>query len=174
MPEIGEIRNGGEVGYVCHSKFIWYACRDCGKARWVQFLRGIPVSPRCRSCSAKGELSSQWKGGRCKLRAGYILIKLPSDDFFYPMANKYDYVLEHRLVVAKYLGRCLLPFEEVHHINGIKDDNREENLELISRANHNIRTTLCQNCELKKELRLLRWQVKELSEALQIKFKEYL
>jgi hypothetical protein len=48
----------------------------------------------------------------------------------HPRAKTQGYVFEHILVMEEMLGRYLFPDETVHHRNGVKDDNRAENLEL--------------------------------------------
>lgn len=134
MPQIGEIRKGADIGYKdLKGRWVWVACSDCGKERWVHLRKGKPESCRCPKCQGiaqRGAGNPSWKGGY-RYADGYREIKLQPDDFFYPMAKKSGYVAEHRLVMAKHLHRCLLPWEIVHHKNGIRDDNRLEKLELL-------------------------------------------
>jgi len=116
-----------------------------------------------------GDKSPHWKGGRihCNSEGQYIGVKVYRDSPFYCMANKRGYVQEHRLVIAQKLGRPLLPSEYVHHINGDKQDNREENLKLVGPLEHNIYTELCKNCPIRKQVHILQRQIRELTLQLQ-------
>ena len=134
MPELGETKVGRELDRQPHrGKFVWTTCEDCGKERWVKLLWGKPKFPLCRSC---GSLDQGIRGKGYRDKDGYKLIRLSRTDSFFPMTVKSGYVLEHRLVIAKSLGRCLTQDEIVHHLNGVKDDNRLENLVLTTRGQH--------------------------------------
>lgn len=180
-----EIKRAKELGYKEHGqKYIWHECVDCGKGRWVEFRNGQPRYIRCLTCanSLKSHLTGcnahNWKGGRAASGCGYIRIKLQTDDFFFPMVQASGYVLEHRLVVAKALGRCLYLWEIVHHKHAKypagsiedKQDNRyPENLQLVSDDRHKQITILerkIDRLEAKVEgqaklIRLLQWQIKQ-------------
>src|SRR3990167_10093917 len=86
----------------------------------------------CSHSCQKGKYNSFWHGGITKHKRGYVLIRKPD----HPNANSRGYVNEHRLIMEKYLGRYLKHEEVVHHINGIRDDNCLENLELFK--NHSL------------------------------------
>lgn len=86
-----------------------------------------------------GEQNHNWNNGRKKVKtkngkSHYIYIKSPG----HPRTEgkSTDYVPEHCLVMEQHLNRYLLPNEEVHHRNGIKNDNRIENLELVVHIAH--------------------------------------
>jgi len=68
-----------------------------------------------------------WKGGKSITGSGHILIKRPD----HPFPDRQGYVLEHRLVMEKHLGRYLKRSEVVHHINDNPSDNRLSNLMLF-------------------------------------------
>jgi len=65
-------------------------------------------------------------GRERKTGGGYVLLYAPN----HPNAGSKGSFAEHRLVMERELGRFLEPHERVHHRNGIRDDNRPENLEL--------------------------------------------
>ncbi len=81
----------------------------------------------------RGELHPGWKGGKIRNGDGYIFVYSPN----HPCRRSQPYIFEHRLVMEKHLGRYLESWETVHHINGIKDDNGIENLQLLPNYEHN-------------------------------------
>ncbi len=78
---------------------------------------GDPHTPAKRVYAI--EEGKTWKDPK-----GYVLVAIKTKD------GKYGQVRQHRQVMEQYLGRELASFETVHHKNGIRDDNRIENLEL--------------------------------------------
>lgn len=81
---------------------------------------------------AVGERHGSWRGGLTRTADGYIKQKLSINDPLRCMVGRNGYVPQHRLVMARALGRPLAKHETVHHINGDRGDNNLSNLQLRS------------------------------------------
>ena len=132
-------------------------CPECGKLKHYE-------SNLCRSCARKrcvelgiypsGKKHHWYKNGKPHTSEGYILVKCPN----HPAADKHGYVREHRFVVEQHIGRYLERHEIVHHLNGIRHDNRLANLAIVTKTNH-PQLTLMQ--ALRKRIRDLEAEISQ-------------
>ena len=141
-----------------HSARVDVTCPQCGKTRSVEkyYTTKPTFTGLCRRCNGLkfGESNPCWRGGRYVRPDGYVVVSVLPTDPLYPMTRMEKggggrRVLEHRIVMARHLGRCLEPWEIVHHINRVRNDNRLENLELLpDQGTHWSATLLQEKCDL--------------------------
>lgn len=154
-----------------------FLCPGCQKTRWVdahqirlKCFTGLccrctgrknvkrAQRPECKRC---GPQNHNYKRGFWINHAGYAELTLPLRDPRRRFTNRSSgKILEHRLVMAQHLGRPLESWEQVHHINKKKTDNRLENLQLLSSAIHWIVTKLeTEVAQLREENEKLKCQL---------------
>ncbi len=159
------------------------SCPECGAELWrhKEYLGHLcnPCASLVAGALHRREKNGNWAGGRAINRYGYVEVVISRDDPFFSMARKNkNVILEHRLAVARLLGRCLETWEVVHH-KGVrypqgspenKLDNLPDNLELVIQAKNaayaRMTTTVSKLegriSDLETQIRLLKWQVKVL------------
>lgn len=111
--------------------------RDISGKRNPMYGRGM-VGEANPMFGKRRELSPRWRGGRKTRPDGYVRVIAPVG---HPAriehrATGLAYVLEHRLVVERHIGRYLTDDEVVHHIDGNPSNNSIENLAIMSKVEH--------------------------------------
>lgn len=174
-PDVGDTATASVIGVEGRGIHIYAECPGCGTTRWV---RRRERDKLCICCAVLGkhqrELSGRWKGG-IKKANGYVYVRISSDDPLFVMVSKHNrrsgFIAEHRLVMARHLHRPLLPSEVVHHINGVKNDNRFSNLRLMNEHTHHpllvIGVLQASMCELEQRCTVLEAENVMLCSAIQ-------
>lgn len=110
-------------------------CTVCGADYTVKPSEAETSKYCSRACKDQG-LRLTGPGARTVRQDGYISVYYPT----HPDADTNGRILEHRLVAEQKYGRRILPTEQVHHINGVRADNRPENLEVLPAGDHTRQT----------------------------------
>jgi hypothetical protein len=109
-------------------KKLWpIVCEQCGEVSHNQNRRQRYCNQTCMGMARRGPGNPNWGGGKSLRGDGYVEIPLSA----HPRASSSGRILEHIVVMEGHLQRQLEPGETVHHINGVKNDNRAENLHLF-------------------------------------------
>lgn len=101
---------------------------------WVRSF-GIPVRNRSESNklrNLRGVSNPAWKGGRYINKEGYICVRVPD----HPLASSSGYVKEHVLAWEESHGRSLPKGYVIHHVDGIRTNNRPSNLLAMKQSDH--------------------------------------
>ena len=110
----------------------WDAWNGMHMSEWIQSWSKAPWIPPFREHhQPKAEDMQRTRGES----GGYIIIRLFPDQPYYDMTTN-GWVMEHRWVMATVIGRSLTKTELVHHKNGVKTDNKPDNLEVCTRNSH--------------------------------------